>query len=84
VRKQGEFVQTVKAQNPDKATFGERELGNPSRAGGRFLTHRGPYACREAVRERGCVPVFTTTVKRTVIAIKPRHSDLIEVAVDEG
>jgi triphosphatase len=87
VRKQGgEFVQTVKAENPAEMDVLERKEWEdriPSEQPVLDAPKTGKRLS-DVVRHEALRPVFVTTVTRTAIAISPGPSARIEVAIDEG
>jgi inorganic triphosphatase YgiF len=87
VRKQGgEFVQTVKAENPAQMDVLERKEWEdqiPSEQPVLDAPKTGKWLS-DVVRDEELRPVFVTTVTRTVIAISPDSSARIEVALDKG
>src|SRR3977135_811140 len=87
VRKQGsEFVQTVKAENPTQADILERKEWEDQIPSKRPVLDAPKTGKRlpDTVRGEELHPVFTTTVTRTVIQIRPAPSARIEAAIDEG
>jgi inorganic triphosphatase YgiF len=87
VRKQGgEFVQTVKAEDPTQADVLERKEWEDHIPSKRPVLDAPKTGKRlpDAVRDEELRPVFTTTVTRTAIEISPDPSARIEAAIDEG
>jgi inorganic triphosphatase YgiF len=87
VRKQGsEFVQTVKAENPTQADILERKEWEDHIPSKRPVLDAPKTGKRlpDTVRDDELLPVFTTTVTRTVIEISPDPSARIAAAVDQG
>src|SRR3979490_279886 len=87
VRKQGgEFVQTLKAENPAQADILARKEWEDQIPSKRPVLNAPKTGKRlsDTVRDEELHPVFTTTVTRTVIEISPESSARIEVAIDEG
>jgi inorganic triphosphatase YgiF len=87
VRQQGrEFVQTVKAENPTQADVLERKEWEDHIPSKRPVLDAPKTGKRlsDMVRDEELHPVFTTTVTRTVIQIRPAPSARIEAAIDEG
>src|ERR1700704_542053 len=87
VRKQGgEFVQTVKAEDPTQADVLERKEWEDHIPSKRPVLDAPKTGKRlpDAVRNEELRPVFTTTVTRTAIEISPDPSAWIEAAIDEG
>jgi inorganic triphosphatase YgiF len=87
VRKQGgEFVQTVKAEDPTQADVLERKEWEDHIPSKRPVLDAPKTGKRlpDAVRDEELRPVFTTTVTRTAIEISPDPSAWIEAAIDEG
>src|SRR3977135_642560 len=87
VRKQGgEFVQTVKAEDPTQADVLERKEWEDHIPSKRPVLDAPKTGKRlpDTVRDEELRPVFTTMVTRTVIEISPDPSARIEAAIDEG
>jgi inorganic triphosphatase YgiF len=87
VRQQGrEFVQTIKAENPAQADVLERKEWEDHIPSKRPVLDAPKTGKRlsDMVRDEELHPVFTTTVTRTVIQIRPAPSARIEAAIDEG
>jgi triphosphatase len=85
-KKGGEYVQTVKAENPTQMDVLERKEWEdqiPSEQPVLDAPKTGKWLS-DVVRDEELRPVFVTTVTRTVIAISPDSSARIEVAIDKG
>ncbi|MGO8916479.1 MAG: CHAD domain-containing protein [Stellaceae bacterium] len=86
VRKQGRrFLQTVKSEAAHSDLAVRAEWEDPIRQGMPDVTAAETGArVQQAVGTAGLKPLFTTTVKRSIVALRPLPTTLIEVAIDEG